>query len=172
MIFLTSDLHFGHKNVIRYEHRPFADVAEMDETLIRRWNSAVTAQDTVYVLGDVSFYRKEKTADIIGRLNGRKILILGNHDWTHSEQYWREVGFESAYKLKAVMIDNDLWLSHRPPDLPPDGTPWYAAYGHVHCSEAHPTITKNTVCVCTERWNYTPVALERIRQLWKQAQQG
>ena len=168
MLYLTADLHFGHRNVIEYEHRPFSDVTEMDDVLIRNWNSVITSQDTVYVLGDVSFYNKTKTADLIGRLNGKKILVLGNHDWDHSEQYWREVGFESAYKLKAVMIDNDLLLCHHPPHQALDGTSWYAAYGHVHGSEAHPTITHNTVCVCTERWDFTPIALDRIRQLWKQ----
>lgn len=57
-----SDLHFGHKNVIDFEHRPFADVHEMDETLIKLWNGRVSADDHVYIMGDFC-YRNEYTLE-------------------------------------------------------------------------------------------------------------
>ena len=53
-VYFTSDLHFGHKNIIRYDHRPFSSVQEMDAELIRRWNNKVKDEDLVYILGDVS----------------------------------------------------------------------------------------------------------------------
>lgn len=80
MIWFTADTHFGHGNILRYSHRPFAKAHEMDETLIQNWNSRVKPGDTVYHLGDVSLCAPARTAEIIGRLNGTIHLIRGNHD--------------------------------------------------------------------------------------------
>ena len=80
-IFFTSDLHFGHDNIIRFDHRPFDSVEEMDQAIIERWNKKVTNNnDLVYILGDVSWYDDVKTASIVRQLRGKKVLILGNHD--------------------------------------------------------------------------------------------
>lgn len=79
-IFYISDTHFGHANVIRYDKRPFDSVEYMDDVLIRSWNSVVTDRDTVYILGDFSWYKEEQTLSILNKLIGRKILIRGNHD--------------------------------------------------------------------------------------------
>ena len=56
MDFFTSDQHFGHKNIIKYCDRPFESVTQMDDEIIACWNSVVSPSDTVYVIGDVSFY--------------------------------------------------------------------------------------------------------------------
>lgn len=81
-IWYTSDLHFYHTNVIRYCSRPYSSVEEMNESLVSRWNEKVLPDDVVYCLGDfalaaraVEFYTP--------RLNGNKILVLGNHDFPH-----------------------------------------------------------------------------------------
>jgi len=80
-IYFTSDLHFGHENVIRFDDRPFASVEEMDAELIRRWNAKVDRGDLVYVLGDMIWKTKNDDAlNIIKSLNGQIILIKGNHD--------------------------------------------------------------------------------------------
>lgn len=80
-IFFTSDLHFGHENVIRFDGRPFKTVEEMDEELIRRWNAKVGKGDLVYVLGDFIWKtRSEDAPNLINKLNGQIILIKGNHD--------------------------------------------------------------------------------------------
>ncbi len=79
--YFTSDLHFGHENVIRFDNRPFETVDEMDAELIRRWNAKVNRGDLVYVLGDMVWKTKNGTAeDLIHNLNGQIILIRGNHD--------------------------------------------------------------------------------------------
>ena len=64
----------------RYDKRPFRDVTEMNEALIKNWNRAVGPSDTVYHLGDVSILRPEKTRDILDSLNGKIFLIRGTHD--------------------------------------------------------------------------------------------
>ena len=79
---LTSDPHFWHLNVIRYCNRPYTTVEEMNEKLILNWNKVVGPDDIVYVLGDFSLASRA-VETILPRLNGRKKLILGNHDFPH-----------------------------------------------------------------------------------------
>ncbi|HEX8561944.1 MAG TPA: phosphoesterase [Flavobacterium sp.] len=79
-IWFTSDHHFGHKNVIEFSKRPFADVEEMNETMITRWNEKVKPEDTVYHIGDFSLMSSGKTRKIIQQLNGKICLIAGNHE--------------------------------------------------------------------------------------------
>lgn len=93
MEFFTADDHFYHKNVIKYCNRPFADLKEMHETLIENWNKKVKGKnDTVYIIGDFSFY---KTGPILEKLNGKKILIAGDHDkdaWKESyRDQWEQI---------------------------------------------------------------------------------
>lgn len=82
MNFYIADTHFGHANILKYDNRPFMSVEEMDKTIINNWNKVVSNTDTVYMLGDVSWYPRftEKTGEILNKLNGYKILIRGNHD--------------------------------------------------------------------------------------------
>lgn len=87
MIFYTADLHFHYKPFL--PGRPFSSVEEMDEAMIRLWNETVTDEDTVYVVGDVGYNGGYVPGDALGRLQGRKHLIRGNHD----------TGFENAQKL-------------------------------------------------------------------------
>lgn len=77
--FYISDLHFGHKNILRFDNRPFFTLEEMKETLIENWNKAVKKNDEVYVLGDM-FWHNEEAPAILERLKGKKCLVLGNHD--------------------------------------------------------------------------------------------
>ena len=81
-VFVTSDTHFGHKNILRFnpKTRPWADVTEMDDALVDIWNRRVNHDDIVYHLGDVSMCGFERTMEIINRLNGRIVLVRGNHD--------------------------------------------------------------------------------------------
>lgn len=81
-VFFTSDNHFFHKNVIGYCKRPFLEVEEMNEKMILNWNTVVMPDDMVYHLGDFSMAARP-VETITKRLNGIKILINGNHDFTH-----------------------------------------------------------------------------------------
>ena len=80
-VFYTADLHLGHENVITYSNRPFSNAAEMLECIILNWNSVVSADDDVYIIGDMFFkINSKEQLEILRRLKGRKHLILGNHD--------------------------------------------------------------------------------------------
>ena len=80
MNFYIADTHFFHKNIVKYCNRPFADVEEMNETLVANWNRKVRERDSVYILGDFAFCSGEMANELLDRLNGKKYLIRGNHD--------------------------------------------------------------------------------------------
>lgn len=164
-VFVCADLHFSHSNIIKYEDRPFKDKDDMNEGLIRNWNSVVTGEDTVFVLGDVAFCNKSKAKELVSRLNGRKILIMGNHDRVKSPKYWEEVGFDfvSPYPI----LYRGCILRHEPPvddegDLFVPESPYYQIYGHVHGSEDFPDHIDDSACVSIERLDYRPALLEDV----------
>jgi calcineurin-like phosphoesterase family protein len=82
--YITSDLHFGHKNILKFcpatRARFRDDVEYMNEAMVKEWNDIVQPSDLVYILGDVAFLPAQKATQIMQRLNGRKILVEGNHD--------------------------------------------------------------------------------------------
>ena len=134
--FYISDLHFGHYNIIRYDNRPFRTVEEMDATLIQNWNKTVSNKDFVYILGDISWYDDEKTAEIFKELNGSKILIRGNHDNIKSGSKLAKC-FSSVQDYCELYLDkkNKVVMSHYP-ILFWNGQFRDAVhlYGHVHNS--------------------------------------
>ena len=110
--FYIADLHFGHKNIIRYDNRPFATIEEMDNTLIKNWNKVVSNDDFVYILGDISWHDDDKTAQIFKQLHGTKILIRGNHD-SHDHRFIEK--FDRVYNyLETVDGDRRVVLCHYP----------------------------------------------------------
>lgn len=80
-----SDTHFNHEGIIRYCARPFSSVEEMNESMIARWNAAVSPRDTIYLLGDFGFKGSQTLEGIFRRLNGHKHLVIGNHDERNPE---------------------------------------------------------------------------------------
>lgn len=148
--FLIADTHFGHSNIIKYCNRPYSDVDEMNEDLVRRWNSVVGKRDVVYVLGDFAFGREaiQKYASL---LNGTKYLVKGNHD-SYTNQFYRDCGFREVYD-KPILLDF-LIFSHHPLQLS-ETTPYFNYYGHVHNDEKYQD-TATSKCISVERINYTP----------------
>lgn len=133
-IFFTSDLHFGHNNIIRFDNRPFNSVEEMDKALIANWNRKVKDEDTVYVLGDISWYKDEKTVEIFQMLKGHKILIKGNHDRLHGKIKYC---FDEIYDYKEITLPGNIHITlcHYPITFfnrHHYGS--YMFYGHVHNS--------------------------------------
>lgn len=80
MIYFTADLHFGNEAVLKIDNRPYGSVEEMDADLIRRWNEKVEENDTVFIMGDFIHRPQKGYRYYLERLNGKIILILGNHD--------------------------------------------------------------------------------------------
>lgn len=172
MIYLISDTHFYHRNILAYENRPFSSVAEMNEALIQNWNAVVNEHDLVIHLGDVGLSSESKLKELIPKLKGHKILIQGNHD-TKSKHFYLECGFEEVVHTKLEVIDGlRVYFSHRPESRPGDGAPYdLHFYGHVHSKgvEDYPTIAHNGACLCVERWDYSPVPLPTVLDLCRKS---
>jgi len=80
MNYYIADCHFGHKNILLFDNRPFGDLAQMEEVMTMLWNATVRKGDTVYILGDFCWGKADEWLRIIRQLNGTKVLITGNHD--------------------------------------------------------------------------------------------
>ncbi len=157
-IFITSDLHLDHANIIRFCKRPFLNIEEMNKTLINNWNNTISKSDTVYFIGDLAYGRGSKPTDYwLNKLNGKIIFIKGNHDKSSKIKLYDNYIFEYK-KVK-------FFLTHEPNDVPQDWNGW-AICGHKHNNslEEFPFINKNTkrINVSVELTKYRPVDMDEI----------
>lgn len=153
--FYISDTHFDHVNIIKLCKRPFADVNEMNEAMVERWNKVVTNSDTVYHLGDFAWKRNEYWRS---RLNGHIVWVPGNHDQnapTLDKAYW-EIQ-DGQWKLVLFHYPIVSWNGfHR-------GA--YHFYGHVHGQpQDHMSLDwrARAFDVGVECLDYTPRTAEQI----------
>lgn len=168
-----SDTHFAHRNILEYEKdsRPFNSIEEMNEALICNWNKTVNATDIVYHVGDFAFGRKN--IEFAKFLNGKKRLILGNHDVYGIEQY--APFFEriyGAFSWKRCILTH---ISVHPDNL--GSRYWLNVHGHLHSRTIKDHLglpaqwvdDPNYFNVSCERNNLTPihadVILERLKEL-------
>ena len=128
--FYISDLHIGHKNIMAHDQRPFYDFEDMKQSIIQNWNSVVSSNDEVYILGDM-FWNNEDIPETLPQLKGNLYLIRGNHDRNNSEMTKRVVWIKDYAEIK----DNgrNIVLCHYPI------AHWRNAdhgtihlYGHIH----------------------------------------
>lgn len=178
MIWFTSDLHLGHAGVIRYCARPWDNVADMDEGLIRKWNFRVQPTDTVYVLGDLIFTNPQLGKPLLKRLIGNKVLIRGNHDHWSFAQY-EDCGFRVYEEAVIRLAGNRVRMSHFPqePDRVMTELPAHRKFedrrpkinegefllcGHVHAAWKTQGRTLN---VGVDQWNYGPIS-QSIVESW------
>ena len=179
--FWTSDLHFGHANIIRYCSRPFSDVAQMNAKLIDNWNDVVADSDDVWVLGDFAMGAIDQTLAFVSRLRGAKTLVTGNHD-----RCWSAAGNKSARWVETYLDagfgnvvhgtipielggapalaghfpyagdshDDDRFVALRPIDC---GLP--LLHGHVH---ERWRVNGHQVNVGVDVWDYRPVSDDQL----------
>ena len=156
-IWVTSDNHFNHKNIIKYCNRPFYSVEEMNRIMINKWNSKVAKTDIVIYLGDFAM-RSSNIKYFKERLNGTIILVAGNHDLQLERM--EEQGF--VIVRDNLIIDNFI-LSHRPllkEDIP-EG--FINVHGHIHDKNSYVGIN-----VSVEKTNYEPIELLNLKKKLKQ----
>ena len=177
-LWITSDSHFGHEGVCKFMRndgvtklRPWDTAAEMDEAMIKAWNDRVQPNDTVYHLGDVVINRK--ALKTLLRLNGRKVLIKGNHDIFKLEDYTPYFADIRAYKIIDGMI-----MSH----IPLHESALYRfgtnLHGHTHSNRVKKArgvdartgeilySDENDVryhCVCVEQTDFAPISYEDVK---------
>ena len=174
--FVTADTHWGHAKSLSFimpdgsPLRPFSSCEEMDETMVERWNAKVNKGDTIYHLGDVVIPRA--SLKIFDRLNGRKILIRGNHDigpLKDFSKYFEDVRGAFFHNGDSTMRGG-LIFTHIP--VHPaclSGHYLGNVHGHLHC---HQIITDGQVDrryfnACVERNGFSPVALEDVKAYFK-----
>jgi calcineurin-like phosphoesterase family protein len=179
LIWFTSDLHFCHNNILNYEpdSRPFNTIEEMNEALVQKWNDKVSTEDTVYVLGDLSMGRVEVAIEYIKRLNGKIILIRGNHDTPKRIEAYKEIGIEVhdifylPYKGRYFIlchfpIANEEFIRM----VIEDNSEVVNLYGHVH-SNAPVGYKDGTYHVGVDTNRLAPISIEQIwNECWPEKQ--
>lgn len=169
-IFFASDHHFGHANILNFKRedgsplRVFKDVDHMNEYMVMQHNRRVRPGDKVYFLGDVTMARNAKSLEILGRMNGEKILIKGNHDLAKAEQYLQYFKDIRVYHQFDGMI-----LSHIPIHPESLGRWGVNIHGHTHANRVLLGLSKipdkRYFCVCMEQLDdYTPISLEEVKK--------
>lgn len=132
-VWFTSDTHFYHGNIIRYCNRPFKDVEEMNETLIRNWNETIPEDGVVFHLGDFAMGGSQEWSRILDRLNGRIYLILGNHDMKCIRQGFMG-RFEHVTQQMTIRVGGQAIVLNHNPFLAYGGAyrDVWQLFGHVH----------------------------------------
>ena len=160
MRWFTSDLHINHKNIIEYCRRPCESVVDMNSLIVDRWNSLVKQDDEVFVVGDVFLGKPEEAEPWIRSLNGRKILISGNHD--RSPRTMKSLGFDEVHNSMIVRVgEMSALLRHKPlPDSmisPCD----VQIHGHHHTGNR---INGRRLNVAVDLWDFMPVSESQINK--------
>jgi calcineurin-like phosphoesterase family protein len=166
-VFLTADLHLGHKGVVTFDGvhgtklRPWDNVEEMNEALVERWNAKVKPGDKTYVLGDVAL--SKRWLELLLRMNGKKILVKGNHDQEELKEYVKYFS-----DVRAIQKKGDFLLSHVPIH-PMSLTRWSKGniHGHLHDGRVlleDGSIDKRYICVSVEHTNFAPISLDEVER--------
>ena len=176
-VFLVSDTHFGHSGVCHFTRndgvtklRPYDTPEEMDEDMVCRWNERVGPRDKVYHLGDAVINRK--ALKTLGRLNGDKVLIRGNHD------IFRDAEYRTYFReLRAYHVMDGMILSHIPLHSDSLGRFGTNIHGHLHANRVRKArgvdartgeilysdeIDPRYHCVCVEQTDFAPILFEDV----------
>lgn len=173
-IYLTSDLHFGHDRQFIWKARGFNSVQEMNDVLVEKWNSIITDEDDIYVLGDIMLGSVDNI-DYISKLKGKIHIVLGNHDTFNRERLYStlpnvveiaDVGIRLNYKkyhfvlthypmLTGNLDDKNKGLKGRIINL----------CGHSHTIDKYQDMDKSIIyhCEC-DAHNCYPILIDNIIQ--------
>ena len=175
-VFFTSDTHFDHTSILRHCNRPFDNIEEMNQALIENWNRVVGKNDLVFHLGDFAFGGAEVWNRFLDQLNGRIVLVVGNHDIYHLRAEMIERFEQVAFELYVVIDNQPIFLNHHPFLSYGDshGKVWQL-FGHVHTrgngvgkekdKQRLPLLMATQYDVGVDNNNYTPVSFERVKEI-------
>lgn len=173
-IYYISDTHFNHNAIISYCDRQFSTAEEMNNYMIEKWNSIVSPEDTIIHIGDVSMGSQFDRVKILSNLNGKKILVAGNHDYkklfTHANIFEEIVDY---------IYQDDLLIIHDPYEINSNynrvngftlkeryDSCKYLLHGHVHNSFDVTLDFEKSINCCVELHDYTPKTIEQLIE-WK-----
>ena len=169
---VAADHHFGHANILNFKRddgtplRPFKTIEEHDEEIINRHNAVVGQTDRVYLLGDVCINRHKLY--LLSRLNGRLVLVKGNHDIFKLKEYLPYFDDIRSYVVQKDHDGNKVILSHIPIHEESVGRFGTNIHGHLHYNKID---DDRYLCVSLEHTNYSPISIPealKLRDLRKQ----
>lgn len=162
-IFVTADLHLDHDNIRKYCNRPFKDVDEMNQAIVTNWNNKIPKNNSlVIILGDVAWRNHDKW---LGMLNGKKILIEGNHDKMHYHTIERHF-LGRPHKIYERKIEGQFTVFCHYPMISWNRSfhgSWHL-FGHCHGRVIKPFINKYAFDVGVDSHNFEPWSWEEIKQ--------
>ena len=173
--FFTADLHFGHSEIIDFCERPFKDIDEMSRTLISNWNSRVTNDDHVYIVGDL-FYGgrdaagQDEAISIVKKLNGILHLVAGNHDIPYLKSAEYHYLFADVDHIRYLKHDGEhIFLCHYPLA---EWSGYYRGswhiYGHIHNQKntayLHMRNLEKALNAGVDICNFMPVTFEELKK--------
>lgn len=165
-----SDPHFYHSNICKFTNydgskvRPWEDVNEMNEDMVRWYNELVDDKDRVYILGDVAF-SPSKMKEVVPRLKGRKVLVPGNHEPPKMRKY-----FDLFDDVRGYVVKKGFIMSHIPIHVHCLSRWALNIHGHLHNNTVkewaeeypHEKDDPRYYCACVERTNFRPMLLDDI----------
>lgn len=164
-VWVWSDLHFYHKNIIPFSERPYQDVGEMNQHLVANHNDYVGPDDVSIWVGDVGFANETKINALVDQCHGYKILVIGNHDF-HRRKRPLKLNFDEIHLLYALPTPKvDLLFTHYPMANIP--YPWVNIHGHLHAFPNPDTGHPLHFNVCCELHGYKPISLNEIIRIAK-----
>jgi calcineurin-like phosphoesterase family protein len=155
-LWIWSDLHFFHNNIIRYTGRPYSNSDHMNRALLENFRKTVGPNDVSIWVGDVTFERggTHVTNSMLASLPGYKILVFGNHDLDKTGKlrslYFDEI--HSIYRIGNLIFTHYPWNAHVP-----DG--YYGIHGHTHDTD---TGNRRRVNVSVEKVEFKPISLASL----------
>lgn len=183
-LYFTSDLHFGHRNVIRFCSRPFENEKDMESGLIANWNTTVGPKDIIFSLGDFSWFTgRHQVKKLVEQLQGEKYFIPGNHCKEGMYELVNDSQFHECSDIVHLFVRGtegdprfaeakvfELVLCHYPLACwsHSDHPNCYQFFGHIH-SQADTALTEfglelpiktgKQMDVGTDRWDYKPIEM-------------
>jgi calcineurin-like phosphoesterase family protein len=164
--YIIADTHFNHTLMQKYCGRP----PNFNKLIINQWRATVRPQDIVYHLGDVIWGKQEELIQIMNNLPGTKILVKGNHDKNHSNNWFIQAGF--AVAVDKIQVGGVI-LSHFPAIMLPEEIEFGLINIHGHFHNAPPErwetklkehITDHHFLLNLEDNEYRPVSLEAVKK--------
>lgn len=170
-IYITSDLHFGHQREFLWKPRGFQSLEEMEEQIVLNWNNLINEEDDVYVLGDLMLNDNNHGLSLIGELNGKLHIVIGNHDTDSRIELYKtlpnvvEIGY--AYRLRYKKFR--FFLTHYPTLTSnyDDGETLYNKLvnlcGHTHTKDKFCDFNKGLIYHCElDCQDNRPISIEQI----------
>lgn len=177
-VFFTSDTHFCHENIIRYCNRPFVNADEMNKNIINNWNNVVKENDVVFHLGDFAFGGAAEITQLLSRLNGKIVLVMGNHDYKSVQNSVKSKFYAVYNKLRLKINGQRIILNHEPllcfegSYKCPGGT--WQLFGHVHSGPNDNTgldhrrlinLFPTQYDVGVDNNSFTPISFDEVKQI-------